>query len=142
MRNPIFKARQLNRRQRSRHPLAHLLRPQPELERAKRYILPHRRRKQLVIRVLEQQAYASPDLQQMGRYQRLASDPNAALLRRRAQDAVQVQQQRGFARAIGSNQAYRLGGSHLKGNIPKRNAPVRIGILQMLDDNHSRIFIR
>ncbi len=84
---------------------------QAQLLRPERHVLPDRRTEQLVVRVLEQEPHATAHLGQVGLEQRQAVHGDGRVqCRAVGQQAVQVQQQRGLARAIRPDEGHAFAG--------------------------------
>ena len=134
MRGPVAKARQTGLRQRLLHARVHFRLAQAELLRAKRHVLLDARAEQLIVRVLEHQAHLPADGVEIVRGDRLAQDAHrpvpVELLR---QKAVQVQQQRGLAGAIGPEQPHAFALRHAETDPAQRLRAVVITVAEIGD---------
>ena len=133
MRHALLIARHIHGGQRSRYAPAHLGLAQPHVQRPKRYILKHRRRKQLVIRVLKHKPHRSPHLAQG-----LVANLHVTHLHRAtaaAEYSVQVQDQRGLARAIRPHQSHLLPRLDPQCYAIQRSVPVWIPVRKIMNLN-------
>ena len=84
------------------HPAAHLFRPKAQIHRTKGDVTVYVRREELVVRVLEDDAHPAAQVHQalfVVAHRGIVHQHRAAL---RPEDSVQVEKQRGFARAVAS----------------------------------------
>ncbi len=114
-----------------RDPRPHVLGREPEVQRPEAHILGDGRHEQLVVRVLEDHADRPADVGQRVLCDRDAADVDGAV--RRRQQAVQVQQQRGLAGAVGADDGDRLAVPDLEGDALERLRPVGVGEAQVAD---------
>ena len=110
--------------------LAHLGGGQPHVQRPEGHILDDRRRKQLVVRILEHQADRGADCVKV--VVAHGSTTNAHLARA-AQDAVQMQQQRALASAVRSHQRHLLSGLDGERHAAQGRLTIRIAEREIID---------
>ena len=116
MRGAPAKSRQPHLRQGAAHAAGDLRLGQAQLLRAKRHVLRGERAKQLVVGVLKNQANLAADFFKILLADSFSHDLHrSAAVRFFRQDAIQVEQQGGFARAVRAEQSHAFAGPQREG---------------------------
>ncbi len=136
MRGPLAKIRQAHLPQRLLDAVFHFGFGQAQLLRAERHVLGNGRAEQLIIRVLKHEAHLSADGLEVLAGDGCAVDPHrfarACFV---GKNPIEVQEQRGFARAIGAKQTDTLAGLDAKTHPAQRVRSVVITVAEIPNFN-------
>ena len=131
---PLLESGQPNLDQRFFHARGNFGFGQAELLRAESHVLRHRRTKQLVVRVLKHQPNLTADLLQIFGRNRLAINFHRAIAGEFfRQQAVQMQQQGGFAGTVWAEQRDALAGQHAEADAAQGFRAVAVAVFQIGD---------